>query len=93
VADPVQAVLGALILWAPGLTWTWALVPGLDWAKFVFVSVIVALTIQPAAMYALNVFLGVPIAPMNYVLLSLGLALLGLGWGLRPRLETAWGTV
>jgi hypothetical protein len=91
VADPVQAVLGALILWAPGLTWTWALVPGLDWAKFVFVSVIVALTVQPFAMYLLNVFLGVPIAPMNYALLSMAMALLGLAWGLRPKLEGTWG--
>jgi hypothetical protein len=93
MVDPVQLVLGALVLWAPGLTWTWALAPELDWAKFAFASVIVAATVQPAAMYVLNVFLGVPIAPMNYVLLSLGLALLGLGWGLRPRLEAAWGTV
>lgn len=90
MADPVQVVLGALVLWAPGVSWTWALAPGLDWAKFLFASVIVALTVQPAAMYLLNVFLGVPIAPMNVVLLSLGLALLALGWGVKPRLEKAW---
>lgn len=91
MTDPVQLVLGALVLWAPGLAWTWALAPELDRAKFAFASVIVALTVQPFAMYLLNVFLGVPIAPMNYALLSLALALLGLAWGLRPRIEATWG--
>lgn len=91
MADLVQLVLGALVLWAPGLAWVWALAPELDWAKYLFASVIVAVTVQPFATYLLNVFLGVPIAPMNYVLLSLGLALLGLGWGLRPRIEESWG--
>lgn len=91
MADPVQLVLGTFILWAPGLTWTWALVPGLDWAKFVFVSVIVASTVQPFATYLLNVFLGVPIAPMNYALLSMAMASLGLAWRIRPKLEGSWG--
>lgn len=90
MVDVVQLVLGLLVLWAPGVSWTWALAPGLDWAKFLFTSVVVALTVQPAAMFLLNVFLSVPIAPMNVVLLSLGLALLALAWGLRPRIERAW---
>ncbi len=90
MADPLQVALGALVLWAPGLAWTWALAPGLDWAKFLFLSVIVAFTVQPATLYLLNVFLGVPITHLNIALLSLSLALLGLGWGARPRIEEAW---
>jgi len=90
VTDIVQLVLGGLILWAPGLTWTWTLTEDLDWAKFLFVSVIVALSVQPAAMYLLNVFLSVPIAPMNYALLSMALAFLALAWGLSGRIDEAW---
>lgn len=91
VVDPVQVVLGALVLWAPGLTFTWAFAPGLDWAKFLAASVIVALTVQPATIYLLNVFFSVPISPMNVILLSLALAAFGLAMGMRPRLEKAWG--
>lgn len=90
MVDPVQVLLGSLVLWAPGIAWAWALVPGLDWAKFLFLSVILAFTIQPATLYLLNVFLGVPITHLNVTLLSLSLALLGLGWGARPRLNEAW---
>jgi hypothetical protein len=90
VTDPAQLVVGALVLWAPGLAWTWALADDLDVPRFLFVSVIVALTFQPGAMYLGNVFLGIPITPMHTVLLALGLAMLGLGWALRPRLERTW---
>lgn len=90
MAEILQLVAGILVLWAPGLAWTWALVDELDVPKFLFVSVIVALTVQPGLMYVGNVFLGVPITPTNTVLLALGLAALALGVGLRPRLERAW---
>lgn len=90
MVDVVQLVVGGLVLWAPGLAWTWALTDGLDWAKFVAVSVVVALTVQPGMMYLGNVFLGVPITPTNTVLLSLGLASLAAGWALRPRMRAAW---
>lgn len=89
MVDVVQLTLGSLVLWAPGLAWTWALVDGLDWAKFLSVSVIVALTVQPGTMYLLNVFLGFPVTAMNVVLLSLGLAMAGLSLGLAPVLEDA----
>lgn len=89
MVDVVQLILGTLILWAPGITWTWALVDGLDWAKFLAVSVIVALTIQPGTVYVLNVFLGVPITAMNAALISLGLASLGLAWALREPVARA----
>lgn len=90
MVDPVQLVAGALVMWAPGLAWTWALAPGLDWAKFLAVSVVVALTVQPGVMYLGSVFLGIPISPMNTVLLSLGLAALALGWRVRSTLDEAW---
>lgn len=90
VVDVAQLVVGVLVLWAPGLAWTWALVEGLDWAKFLFLSVVVAFTVQPGVMYIVHVFFGFPLTVMNTVLLSVGLALLGLAWALRPRLEAAW---
>lgn len=90
MVDWLQLVLGGLVLWAPGLTWTWALVPELDWAQFLAVSVVAALTVGPGAMYLLNVFLGFPITPTNATLLSLALASLGAAWAIRPRLEKAW---
>lgn len=90
MVDLAHLVAGAFVLWAPGLAWTWALVDGLDWAKFLFVSVVVALTVQPLFMYLGNVFLGVPITPTNTVLLSLGLAALAAGVRVRPELEAAW---
>ncbi len=90
MVDVPHLVAGALVLWAPGLAWTWALVDGLDWAKFVFVSVIVALTVQPFFMYLGSVFLGVPITPTNTVLLALGLAALAAGLALRSRLDELW---
>lgn len=90
MVDVAQLVVGVLVLWAPGLAWTWALVEGLDWAKFLFVSVVVAFTVQPGIMYVGNVFFGFPVTATNTVLLALGLALLGVAWALRPRLEAAW---
>lgn len=91
VASLVQLLVGGFVLWAPGLAWTWALTDGLDWAKFLAVSVVVALTVQPGAMYLGNVFFGVPITPTNTVLLALGLAMLAAGWKLRSTLQVAWG--
>lgn len=90
MADPVQAVLGVIVLWAPGLSWTWALTPGLDWARFLFVSVVVAFTVTPGAMLILTVFLGVPLTAMNGILAALTLTALALAWGVRPRLDRAW---
>lgn len=86
MVDPVQLVLGVVVLWAPGLAWTWALVPGLDWAKFTAVSVVVALTVQPGALYLLHVFMAVPLTAANGALLSLALASLALAWALRREL-------
>jgi predicted membrane-bound spermidine synthase len=90
MADPLQLALGTLVLWAPGLAWTWALVPELDLPRFAFVSVIAAFTVQPATLYVLNVFLGVPVTPANAALLALSLATAGLAVGLKPRLDRAW---
>jgi uncharacterized membrane protein len=89
VADPLQLVLGVLVLWAPGLAMTWALAPGLDRPKLLFVSFVVALTVQPGLMYLGNVFFGVPITATNTVLMALALAFLGLAWGLRPELAAS----
>lgn len=69
---------------------TWAFAPGLDWAKFIAASVVVALTLQPATMYVLNIFFGVPFSPMNVILACLAYATLALAIGLRPRLDRAW---
>ncbi len=88
--DPVQLTLGLLVMVLPGLAWTWALAPDLDWAKFVVVSVVVALTIQPGIFYVLNVFFGVPITAANTILLALSLAALGLAVALGPRVERLW---
>ena len=90
MVDWVQLALGAFVLWAPGLAWTWALAPDLDWAQFLTVSVITAASIQPAVMYTLNLFLGVAVSPMNVILLSLALTSLGLALAIRPRLEAQW---
>lgn len=89
VPDPVQLVLGTLVLWLPGLALTWALAPELDWAKFLAVSVVVALTVQPGIFYVLNVFFGIPITPANTILLALGLTALALAMAVKPRLERA----
>lgn len=90
MADLAQLVVGALVLWAPGLAWTWALTEELGWARFLAVSVIVALTVQPGVMYLGSVFLGVPITPTNTVLLALGLAALAAGWRIRSALQKSW---
>ena len=88
--DLVQAALGLGVLWAPGLAWTWALAPGLDAAKFLAASVIVAASVQPGLAYVLNVFLGMPLTAVNVALLSLALTSLALAWAIGPRLERAW---
>lgn len=91
MADPVQVLLGIVVLWAPGLAWTWAIAPELDWAKFTFASIIVALSVQPAVVYLLNVFFALPISPLNVTLVSLALTAIALAVGGRPRLERMWG--
>lgn len=90
VVDWLQLVLGAAILWAPGLAWTWALAPGLDWAKFLAASVVVAASVQPAITYLLNVFFGMPVSPTNVVLICLALTAVAMAWAIGPRLERVW---
>lgn len=87
--DPAQLVLAVIVLWLPGLAWTWALTDDLGWARFLVVSVVVALTVQPGIFYVLNVFFGVPITPANTILLALALTALALAMALKPRLERA----
>lgn len=86
----VQAVVGAAVLWFPGLAWSWALLPGLGWVRKLVVSVVVAVTVQPGLMFFLNVFLGVPVTAVNVTLLSLGLGSLGLAAVLRSWMRGAW---
>lgn len=88
--EPLQWLLGGLVLLSPGFAITWAFAPGLDAAKFVAAGVIVALSIQPATMYVLNIFLGVPFTPMNVVLLCLSFAGLAAAAGLGKRLDRSW---
>lgn len=89
--DPFYLVAGALVAWAPGAALVWAFLPGLDWAKGIAASVILAVSVPPAAMYLLTVFFGVDLSPMNLVLVALLFTALGLAWALRPRLEQALG--
>ena len=91
MGEPLQLLVGTLIIWAPGLALVWAFAPGLDWAKFTFASVVVAVSVTTATVYLLSVFLGLPITPMNFVLVSLAWAFFGLAWAAGPRLEKAWG--
>jgi hypothetical protein len=83
----LQFVLGVLVLLAPGFALTWALAPNLDWAKFVSVGVVVSLSVPPATIYVLNIFLGVPFTTLNIVLIALAITFLGLAMAIRPRMD------
>lgn len=90
MVDWSQVALGAFVLWVPGLALAWAFLPRLDWAKFLVVSVIAALTVPPALLYVLNVFFGVRLTPLNEILLSLSVACLAAAKGLIPALDRRW---
>lgn len=89
MVDYLQVLLAAAMLWAPGLACTWAFAPRLDWAKFLAASVIVSLSVPTSTLYVAHVFFGVPITPMNAILVALTWTTLGLALGLWPRLERA----
>lgn len=57
----LQFLVGGLLFWFPGLTWTWALAPTLSWPQRLPVSLVAAFTIEPGFMMALNLLFGVPI--------------------------------
>lgn len=91
VSDPLQVVVGTVLVLAPGFALALAFLPRLDPPKFIVVGVILALTVTPASVYVLDLYLGVPITPMNFVLVSLAWTAFAGAWWLRPRLHRAWG--
>lgn len=76
--EPVRLILGGLLFYLPGFTWTWALTPRLAWAYRAPLTIVAAFTIQPAAMLLLNLVLFVPINIATTSYLSAALALIGL---------------
>jgi hypothetical protein len=88
--DWVQFLLGAAALWLPGLALTWALSTRLDWAKSLFVSVIVAATAVPALLYAASLFLGVKLTATNAVLAAFLVATLAVATRTGSALARAW---
>lgn len=87
--DVAQMLLGGALFWAPGLTWAWAFLPEAPWSQRLPLSIVLAFTLTPAAMFLLNLVLGVPIRLATTAFLAVTLALLGLLAVLR-RYEHLW---
>lgn len=89
VAAPV---LGLAVLLFPGYAWVAALAPRLPAAKAVPLGIVVALTVTPGAMFALNVLFSVPIRVGTLAYLAVALGMMGLAARLaQPLLDAASG--
>lgn len=60
--DWAQLVLGLALYLAPGVAWAWALGDRLRVPERLVVAVVLAFTLEPAAMLALNLLVNVPIS-------------------------------
>lgn len=81
--DWARAIVGLIVFFAPGAAWTWALLRHLGWMRAVPVAAVLAFTIEPFAMLALNLVFGVPVNLATGTYLSVALALAGVAVGIR----------
>lgn len=70
-------LLGLALFLFPGMAWSWAFAPGLPRLARVALGLVLAFTVAPALMFALNLMFDVPIRLDTIAFVSLALGLVG----------------
>ncbi|MCA1813874.1 MAG: hypothetical protein LC624_07980 [Halobacteriales archaeon] len=77
-------LLGLALFLFPGVAWARVVAPDLGLGGSAGLSVVLAFTLAPAALFALNTVFAVPVRPDVSALLAAGFGMAGLAAGLRP---------
>lgn len=77
-------LLGLAIFLFPGVAWTLALAPRLGRARAAALSVVLAFTAAPAALFVLNAVLNLPIRPATSAFLAVALGMCALAMRAAP---------
>jgi hypothetical protein len=86
VADPslARVAAGFAMFVFPGAAWAWALAPRLGWARAAPLALVLAFTLLPALLFALDLLFEVPIDLATMMLFATALGLAGVAVGIQP---------
>jgi hypothetical protein len=85
----VEQVAGLALFLFPGAAWTWALAPRMPLWKSVPLAVLLAFTLGPLALFALQVLVDLPLRLGTMATLAMALGLAGFAVRLRAPLLAA----